>query len=407
MSRRPEMPFSRPLGRRLLGVAALACALAALGCNKSPLAWTLDFAPPLTLAGKSAAPNAVAVTPTPRITATAFPTIGTDTPPPASVAPTATTGAASPDAALLTDAIAPTDPLPSASIDSDLAADEQQAVEELLTSDDVLAFLPSELIHDGGVVLYRTLAADDVRRQTGPEQPINRPLGPPPPWVRADGGRSGALVTLRQDCPPGEDCTQGQRPVRATVRYQQKGTFQYRGPEGLISKTFGALFSRVMVLKHDDGKYALDQVSPIAVTTTGGRRNLEIAQLSFFGKPPQPLYVAQRADLTIPLDHQPRVVGGDRARVEVDLVNRELGSAFVFLSQLGRGPTGRIQLLDDGRGVDRVAGDGRFSGEFVVPNRPGVQHAVIDVIDPRSFLENHPFRSNSLGISYRVDVREF
>lgn len=403
MSHRPDPRFRRPRAARLLGLAAMAGALAALGCAKSPLAWTLDFAPPLGVAGKPVAPNAAPASPRPALPGSAAPTASPGGP--ASVAPTMA-ATLPPTTTPSAEAIAPDDPLPPAGTDSDLAPAEEQAVEQALASEDARAYLPAELIHDGGVVLYRTLAAPEGK--AGAEPGAKAALGPPPRWKRADGGRSGPQLVLRRACPDGEACAEGRRPVRALVRYQEKGAFSFRaiGTGLLAEKKFGALFSRVLLLKPEGGTYRVDAASPISVTTSGGRAKLEIAQVSFFGKGAAPLAVIADEQATFPAGQEPRVVGGDTSRLEVDLVDRAPDGAFVFLTLPGAGPAGRLQLRDDGQGADATAGDGRYSASFVVPNRPGLQHAVIDVVDPRSFLPNGPFRSNSLGLTYRADVKE-
>ena len=404
MNHRPDPSRRRPLAMRLAGLAALAGAVAALGCTKSPMAWTLDFAAPAATAGKPVAPNSASFAPS-KAPGTALPTLGASQAP---ASPAATAGTPSPTAIPTAAAIDPADPLPSPSTDSDLAPAEQAAVEQALASEDLLAYLPSELIHDGGVVLYRTMALDNENKPSAAPAAGKKPLGPPPAWARkGDGARSGPQLVLRRDCADPAACAEGDRPVRATVRYQEKGVFTFRDEAGVLqTKRYGALSSRVLLLRPTGGTYALAAASPISVTTSGGRAKLEIAQVSFFGKGSAPIAVLRDEGAPAPVASQPRVVGTDLSRVEVDLVDREAGEAFVFLTLPGQDPKKRLMLLDDGLGVDQVAGDGRFSGQFVVPNRPGVQHAVIDVVDPKSFLPAGAYRSNSLGFSFRVDVRE-
>ncbi len=408
-----RVPLSRRAVHRAVGLAALACTITVLGCTKSPLAWTLDFAPSVVVAGRSAAPGTASAMPSASPGATAVPTIGTTAAPGSPASATAT-----PDAVVSEpiEAIDPDDPLPAASTSSDLAPAEQTAVEQALR-EDVLPYLGSELIHDGGVVLlthdggvvlYRTLAAGgDVRRQTNP---VPVAPGPAPIWGRTEEAHSDTLLTLRKDCADG-DCAEGVRPVRATIRYQQKGKFSYKGPGEVVEKRFGALFSRSMVLVPKDGKYQLAQLAPIEVITKGGRRGLEIARVSIFRQgtvdkvgPPAHVLIPDRA--MVKVGDQPFAIGGERIRLEVDLASRDPGAPFVFAALQGAKATARVQFFDDGRGVDRVAGDHRYSGEVTTANRPGVQHVLFDVVEPRSFLPNGQFRAYTVGIGFRVEVRE-
>lgn len=417
---------SRRAARRAVGLVALACTLAALGCTKSPLAWTLDFAPPLAMAGKPVAPGVASAGPAASPTATAVPTAGTSTVP-ASQAPG--TAQPSPTASIVdsAEAIGPDDPLPAAGTTSDLAPAEQTAVEQALTGADVLTYLPADLIHDGGVVLfthdggtsiYRTLAiGDGTRRQTdAPSPPPPPPPGPAPRWGRDQTAKSGALVTLRKDC-AGGDCAEGGRDVRATVRYQQKGTFAYDGMSG-AGKRFGALFSRAMRFRpKPGGGYALLEVSPIGVTTNGGRMGLEILQVAVFdksqvdrsgggqppvGELPKPILELERDDKMISPKDTPTITGGEITRIEVQVRNRVIGAPFVFVAPPGAAADKRVQFFDDGRGDDLQAGDGRFSGHFRMPNKKGLQHVLIDVVDPQSFLPNRPFRANTMGLDFKV-----
>lgn len=431
MNRRP-LRQPRRVARRAIGLAALACALAALGCNKSPLSWTLDFAPTVSVAGKSAAPGVASPAPASSQAPTPFPTIGTasqaPTQAPATAAPSASASASPTEAPEVSEPIDPDAPLPAASITSDLAPAEQAAVEQALSSEDILPYLgSSDLIHDGGVVLlthdggvafYHTLATGDVKRQaaTMPLPPMGpapigpAPIGPAPLWGRSEEAHSDTLLTLRKECPSG-DCVAGTRDVIATVHYQQKGTFTHKGQAAGTSKRFGALFTRRMRLVPKDGKYQLAAVSPIQFTTNGGRLGLEIERVSIFrqgtfdqgGPPSKALFPA---DMLLPLGQVPFAIGGERVRLEVDLMNRGPGVPFVFASVPGAAAEKRVQFFDDGRGVDRAPGDRRYSGEVTLPEKDGLQHVLIDVLDPKSFSPEGRFRANTLGLGFRVSVKE-
>lgn len=403
--------FARFAVRRAVGLAALAGALAALGCTKSPLGWALDFAPPLTVAGKAAPGAAASASPTPA---------GTPRPAEsATAAPgdAASTGPASPTPAPEpSDAIGPDDPLPAASTSSDLAPAETTAVEQALASEEVLPYF--DLVHDGGVVLlthdggvalFRTMAtgSGDVKRQaaTTPLQP-----GPAPLWGRTEEAHSAEILTLRRQCADG-DCEEGKRPVRATIHYQQKGEFAFKGPDGVVKKRYGALFSRTALLVPQGGKYQLGAIGPATVSTKGGRRGLEVAvvhvfRAGTFAAATPPYLRLEPAEKPLKLTEVPKALGGEKIRLEIDLQARGPGAPFVFAAVAGGQAAGRVQLFDDGRGVDRTAGDGRYSGEIAMPNKPGLQHVLIDAVAPGSFLPNLPFQAYTLGLPFDVQVRE-
>lgn len=95
---------------------------------------------------------------------------------------------------------------------------------------------------------------------------------------------------------------------------------------------------------------------------------------------------------------------GERAHVEASVRNQDAeGGARetrVFLHHDGK----REEMFDDGSNGDMIAGDGVFTREYEIGERPGVHHAAVDAIDAETFAdETTPnYDSNTWGVPYLV-----
>lgn len=401
-------PSRAPRPAILLAACSL---LAASGCQGGPLAWTLDLgqvagAGPSLGTPRTPGSNVSLVTPVSasRAPTTPAPTQRTSEAP-ASAAPSVAPSAAPSVPAAAEPSYAPPEPgaeLPPAFTYSDVEPAEQAAVEQAIATDpDLSAYLPADLIHDGGVVLFRLLQAPlpapkPPANVGGPIAP-NTTLGPPPPWTRTITAKSGTQLILRKGCLDGVDCAVGMRPVRATVQVLQRGELRVNDQ----SKPYGELVRRQIVLRPRDGTLVLAEVSPLTVETQGGRSGLDLKQVTVFEAGGGRVFGLTDFMKPTRIEEEPRLAAGQRLRVEVEVETRRPGTTFVFASRAGN-PADRVLLRDDGKGADKLAGDFRFSGEFFAASTAGLQHLAIEVIDPVSYLDRKAYRAFSVAIAYRV-----
>lgn len=101
--------------------------------------------------------------------------------------------------------------------------------------------------------------------------------------------------------------------------------------------------------------------------------------------------------------HELPAVLPDEALVVYVNANREGVFGVLHPRVFRDGHGGRLPLRDDGEYPDVVAGDGIFSGSFVVGPRPGVFLTGIDLIDFMTLHDSEaPYDAGGWGIPYRV-----
>ncbi|MFP5501966.1 MAG: choice-of-anchor X domain-containing protein [Candidatus Sericytochromatia bacterium] len=314
--------------------------------------------------------------------------------------------------------VAPT-PLPEATVDSDLAPDDAAAIENLLDSEQILAYLPADLINDGGVILYQTLAVPDGPPGDEGGEPVRTTQtgsdaadagGPPaasaPPvsWKRLEGERGGRQLVLRR-----QDATQAgvEKRAQVVVRYPMRGELAYRESPSSepVRKRYTQMFQRVFVFQLQENRWRLSRLSPIHMESQGGRSGLEIASFRAFatGSETAALTLTDRDRLIAP-EEAPVFRPGQSIRVEAEVDSNRRGEFFVFAHLAGRSDRSRQLLVDDGTNGDRLAGDGIYSGTFAVPATEGLRHFALDVIDATTFTPGGLYRSNSLGLTFRVQA---
>lgn len=300
-------------------------------------------------------------------------------------------------------------PLPEATVDSDLAPEDQTAIEQLLDSEQIQAYLPADLINDGGVILYQTLAMRDDREATpvrtsqtntpdaasGPPTPS----APPASWKRLEGERGGRQLELRRQ--------DGEKRARVVVRYPMRGVLAYRESAGStpVRQRYTQTFQRVFVFHLQENRWRLSQLSPVHMESQGGRSGLEITSFQAFaaGSDTPALTLTDRDRLIGP-EEMPTFAPGQSVRLEAAIDNTRRGEFFVFAHLAGRTDRSRQRLVDDGTQGDRVAGDGLYSGTFAVPATEGMRHFALDVIDASTFTLGGKYRSNALGLTFRVQA---
>jgi hypothetical protein len=310
------------------------------------------------------------------------------------------------DAALAPDMEA----LPAAAVDSDLESGDQTAIENLLNSEALEAYLPSDLINDGGVILYQTLAARETKQEKdGADKdatPVaiaddTAPAQPPARWVRQNIERSGRQAQLRRLGNGGSD-----RRAQVVVRYDQRGQFVYQDPtdsKGARRKNFRQKFERVLRFGLKGGEWTLLDFSPVRMENKDGQSGLDVQSLQVF----QPGAASAAVSLTtfdrfVTPAEVPTFKPGETLRAEVTMKSRKGSAAFLFAHVVGTNDRAKQRLMDDGTNGDRVAGDGVYTGSFVVPGGAGMRHFGIDVLDPVVFTPKGKYNSNTLGLTFKV-----
>ncbi|MEB3223823.1 MAG: hypothetical protein VKS61_17250 [Candidatus Sericytochromatia bacterium] len=354
---------------------------AASGCWSTPV-----------MPGPSAAPTAVA---SPRPVASTPPPKPSPTPTPK---PAASAGADEDAGAF--DLAAP---LPSASVDSTLEATEDQLVSAALSSDELAAYMQTDLIHDGGVVLYRTLAAPLVasgRRLEGDggRKPPS-PVGRKPPMQRQLERKGEPELSLRQACDAGEDCKAGRRRVRAAVTVRQVVRAQLTDTTGAtVTKRYAEVFLREVVLGPKAGKMSLEAIGPLMLRAAGDARGLEMREVALSLQDGLPLLAWRAGDRPTPVAQLPVLAAGGTLRVRVRIDQARPSGLVVLAGFPGQKWDERVKLVASG--VDTATGE--YSGSVTVPARQGATHLLIEAVDARSLEPAGAYRSVGLGFSGRV-----
>jgi hypothetical protein len=349
-------------------------ALAALGCQpETPLAARASAPPPA-----SPTPAAPMATPTPAgVVATLAPA---STPP-------AAAGTATPSVEPST--------LPGASVDSDLAQDDEAAVESLLDSDELKGYLPNDLIHDGGVILYQTLALGTATRQ---RLGCAGPTDPPEIWKRQGEEGGGRQLHVRKAAGMGDVAL-------AEIKYPDRGTFVYRDGGPAVRKKFVETFRRQIQLERMGKQWRPTALGPITVESQGGKSGLDIKTAGVFraGATTAAMSFDEQDTLVSLKTPLPTFQAGESVRVEAEVADKQACDLFVFAYLVGGNDRSRQRLYDDGTNGDRVAGDGIFSGSFVIPATPGPRHLAVNVLDPTVFTPGGLYRSNVVGMTFKVE----
>jgi hypothetical protein len=358
---------------------------------------------------------------------------------------------ASPTVAPLVPSLAP---LAAASLDSDLDTADNEAIQALLDSAELQALLPSDLIHDGGVILYRVLgeAATSVgvrAQQSEPQIAIATPRPPvldQEPLTRAGGNapapgvsralptseagvltepdafnrkreaRSGAQIRIRRvACPPDElMCRAGDR-AEVVVRYISRGVITL-GPQAGANtqkRRYQEVFQRVLVVARaaDRKRWQLVSVGAIELQSDAEALPWQLRAVRLYeGDAQVPLLAQEAPFLPLRADALPVSRAGQPLRIEAQLMPKvNLPKRLVVFAHLvGMGDRAKVALRDDGRMPDRIANDGIFTTRFVMPPGSGIRTLGLELVDGAILQEpSGPMRgSRTVGISLRVqDVR--
>lgn len=315
---------------------------------------------------------------------------------PATAAPAGVAAVTAPSAT----PVSPTpEPLATAAVDTDLSADDETSVEAAIDGIDLQDYLPSTLIHDGGVILYNLLG---LAAATGSPRPgalasaiatrrdaCNGLTSAPDSWSRdTDQVGKRQLRVRRVAGTPGE--------VSVQVTWQNSGTLVYKTPaDGKVKKPFVEQDQRTLVLARDGGRWHVDSLTPISIVSKGGHAGLDISQVRVYrGDDATPVLSFDEQDPLISLsDKVPTFAKGDQLRVEVEVTDKQACSLFVFAHLVGKTNHDREPLQANASGV--------YTGTFTM-GAGGVQNIAIDVLEPAVFTPAGAYHANGLGMNLKV-----
>ncbi|MEB3329876.1 MAG: hypothetical protein VKQ33_11650 [Candidatus Sericytochromatia bacterium] len=292
-------------------------------------------------------------------------------------------------------------PLPAAGLDSTLEASEDTLVSAALASDELAGFLLTELVHDGGVVLFRTLAGPvaSAGRQPEPEGSRKAPARRKAPVQRRLERKGERQLTLRQACEGDAACRSGQRRVKAEVVVRQVVRAQVTDAAGSnTTQRYAEVFRRDLVLRPVAGKMALDAVGPASLRSAADGRGLDVREVTASLADGTPLLAWRTGDRPTPVAQLPQLPPGAALRVRVRLEGTRPGGRVVLASFPGQAWDDRVVLVASG--LDPTEGD--FSGTITVPSRPGASHLLVEAVDARGLEVAGSYRSVGLGFSARI-----
>jgi hypothetical protein len=290
-------------------------------------------------------------------------------------------------------------------IDSDLDAEDNAAIENALNSDELSAYMPADLIHDGGVILFRTLANKDDGGPKKAQTETAATTEAPNDWRRVESRKGGRQLNMRREAPT-EPTAVSIRRAKVQVRYNVAGRFIVKANGREVTKQFNQLFTRTFRFKLESDRWQLADLTPLQHESQGGRSGVDISRVAVYqGDAAQPLHeLTGDMDQPIAPDQIPTVAPGASVRLEVTASQKNGVAPFVYAYVVGATDRARVALRDDGTLGDRTAGDGVYAGTITVPATPGLRHLGIDVLNPAAFQPAGLVRSNGLGLSFRVQA---
>ncbi|MFN3431832.1 MAG: choice-of-anchor X domain-containing protein, partial [Candidatus Sericytochromatia bacterium] len=292
-------------------------------------------------------------------------------------------------------------------LDSDLDAEDNAAIENALNSDDLAAYMPADLIHDGGVILFRTLAnREEPKPKQAQTEPVADTAEAPNEWRRVEGRKGGRQVNMRREAPAEPSINTEGRRAKVQVRYNVAGRFIVKANGREVTKQFNQLFTRTFRFKLQNDRWQLAELTPLQHESQGGRSGVDISRVAVYqGDAAQPLHELN-GDMDRPIapDRIPTIAPGASVRLEVTASQKNGAAPYVYAYVVGQTDRARLALRDDGTLGDRTAGDGIFTGTITVPSTPGLRHLGIDVLNPAAFQPAGLVRSNGLGLSFRVQA---
>lgn len=304
--------------------------------------------------------------------------------------------------------------LASPAIDSDLDAEDNAAIENLLDSDDMEAYMPADLIHDGGVILFRTMATrKDTADRAVPgatvvataEAETSLSAEPPQDWRRTEGRRGGRQLVLRKEGGGDQPGILSKR-ARVVVKYGVAGQLIFNTNGRRVAKPFSQQFSRTFKFKLADARWQLDELTPLQHESQGGRSGIDLDHVALYGAgEDKPRAEAVKEERFIAPSEVPTFAPGESVRLEVKATQKKDAPVFVYAYMVGGTDRSRMLLKDDGTLGDAKAGDGIHTATFAVPTTPGLRHFGVDVINAAAFQPAGLVRSNGMGLSFRVQAK--
>lgn len=317
--------------------------------------------------------------------------------------------------------------LPQDSYDQgDVPPNEGPAYQQALADDGTQAYFPGDLIHDGGVILYRlqqmglglaplsspmVAGAASGKPSDGMATRTNqqgaRPLDDKPclslddlpqQWQRANFLPGGRDVRLRR---------QGQGMVVATVVATNRGALRFRLPlrPKLQEKRYNERFKRELLFELKGSKAKLIAVGPIELESQKGRGRLNFASITVRSTPGGPLLAslgAKTGDF-VPVDQLPAVASKSSLLVEVKLGDGQGCPPYLFAHFLSQGGArDRVPLQDQGISGDATPNDGIYSAFVPVLGPAGLAHLGVEALAPSSFATRSPYQALAVGISFRI-----
>lgn len=327
--------------------------------------------------------------------------------------------------------------LPSDSYDpGDTSTAEGEELRLALAEGGTELYLPGDLIHDGGVILYHLTQADGPG-PGGPRQadPTLRPgrEDPKPPGDRTHAkARPGLALALGQ----GESCLdwdqlpetwqrsqfipggrhtrlrkEGPQSFLVQVEATNRGSLRFVRPQQGkgVEKRYNERFHRDFRFQRLQGKLQLQALGPILLDSQGPNQALAFQELSVQGSGQNRPLITWRPDATglQALTDLPTVPPLSQVVVSLKLSTTQACPPFLFAHFLSqRGARERIPLRDDGLDGDATANDGRFSALISVPAGTGLAHLAVEALASSSFLPKGKAEGSAVGLSLQVRAPE-
>lgn len=323
--------------------------------------------------------------------------------------------------------------LPSDSFDlGDASEAEGEELRTALTEGGAELYLPGDLIHDGGVILYHLNQAqpveatppraslplarparEEAKAPSGKERPKARPglalglglgaecLAPdelPERWQRGQFIPGGRHTRLRKEGPQG---------VRATVEATNRGSLRFTRPgknQG-VDKRYNERLHREFLFQRLQGKLRLQALGPLLLNSQSPQSRLAFQDITVRSNTQAEALVAWPAggsDLQA-VAGLPTVAPLSQLVVSVRLKPGTDCPPYLFAHFLSqRGARDRIPLRDDGLDGDATAGDGQFSALVSVPPGTGLAHLAVEALASTSFLPKGKAEGTAVGLSLQV-----
>ena len=274
---------------------------------------------------------------------------------------------------------------PSPGPDSNLSSEDQSAIDSLLVSNEFLSYLPANLIHDGGVILFRTLL--DVSDAE------------PDAWSR-ENVTTGIRRDVFRKVATGDPSA---RAASVDIQIPMSGSLVYQDPQSgqIDNKSFNEVFDRKFLFRLNGNQWGLDALTPVKLAPTSDVNGFRIDRLALFHlDSPVPIELGTDFGELTPLASVPNFSPGETLRVEADVSRQTPGGIFAYVHVVGQDDRLRVPMSLDGPSPDHTSQV--FTGLVTVPSTPGVEHLAIDVLGSGTFSPGGLYSGLALGRTFNV-----